>query len=167
MNTISYSLRNATINFTVEAPTADKLRAMSDELLIALASAGIDNVAYRAAAKDDNDGKSFSLEDIAKLAVGTTRKGEPSKADVKSWEERRKALWAKCEGTITERTAALRDKVKRLLDKVEEKYGDSGINRDDDVEQIGPQMERFVRLSEEAAERRRKAANIALLMEDS
>lgn len=170
MNTIQYSLRNATINFTVEMPTADKLREMSDEMLIALAAAGIDNVAYRAAAKDDNDGKSFTLEEFAKLAVGSTRKGEPSKADVARAKDWRAQVWQGLDKSlaVSDKTAKLHetfnDYCERVLVKFNGTFDDFGIVEALDEDNTGDGLDvriakvmRYIRLKT-AEQARRDAA---------
>jgi len=169
MNTIDYSLKNNEINFSVEAPTAEKLRALSDELLVALAESGIDNVAYRAAVKSDNDGKSFSLEDFAKLAVRSTRKGEPSKSDVaraKGWREQ---VWKGLDKalSVSDKAAKLHDTFndycERVLVKFNGEYDDFGIVEALDEDNPGDELDvqiakvmRYIRLK--TAEQARKDA---------
>ncbi len=91
MTTEQYNLRNGAIVFTVEHPDAADIRKaladLPDGHLVALADSALANWAYRAAAKEGNDGKSFSFsEAVADMATTGTRSSGPSKADQKAAE---------------------------------------------------------------------------------
>ena len=87
----TYNLRNGAIVFTVETPDINDIReaidGLADAHLLALADSAIANWSYRAAAKEGNDGKSFSFSDaVADMATTGTRSSGPSKADQKAAE---------------------------------------------------------------------------------
>lgn len=63
--------------------TASNVRSLTDDRLNALIMSGVVNWGYRAGAKKENDGKVFSLEQIADaIMAGGTRDGEPTEKDI-------------------------------------------------------------------------------------
>lgn len=81
----TYELKSGDITFTVEDITSDAVGDISTEQLIAIVKSGVANWAYRAGARKKNNGKVFTLGEIANdILESGTRDGEPSKADVEN-----------------------------------------------------------------------------------
>jgi hypothetical protein len=90
-----YSLRNKTINFSVETPTATELETVAEQLNISLelveslVANALDNIAYRAVGKvEKSKQKEFTFAEFLKLGISTVKNGEPTADDVKGAKEK-------------------------------------------------------------------------------
>ena len=80
MKTKTYDLKDASFNVQVADDAA--IMALTPEQRVALVASGLQNWGYRAGAKKANDGKTFTLADVAAdiLAV-KVKDGDPNKDD--------------------------------------------------------------------------------------
>lgn len=80
MKTKTYELKDASFNVQVADDAA--IMALTPEQRVALVASGLQNWGYRAGAKKANDGKTFSLADVAAdILTVKVKDGEPSKDD--------------------------------------------------------------------------------------